>query len=164
MTASMSTYPNRTIAWRDHVIAWAKDVRRATDYLESRPDIDRDRMAFMGLSWGAGMAPIYVAAEPRFKAAVLIVGGFYLQHSLPEVDGFNFAPRVRVPVLQLNGRYDFFNPIDTSQLPMFNLFQSRDGQKRRVVYDTGHNIPRPELIKESLDWLEKSLGECATVV
>jgi dienelactone hydrolase len=154
-----SDYPNRTIAWRDHVIAWAKDVRRATDYLESRPDIDRTRMAFMGSSWGAAMAPIYVAVEPRFKTAVLIVGGFYLQNSLPEVDAFNFAPRMRVPVLLLNGRFDFFYPIDTSQLPMFELFRSPDGQKRRVIYDTGHNIPRQELIKESLDWLDRYLGK-----
>ena len=47
-----SDYPNRTIAFRDHVIAWAKDVRRAVDYLESRSDIDRDRMAFMGSELG----------------------------------------------------------------------------------------------------------------
>ncbi|MGH2400440.1 MAG: SUMF1/EgtB/PvdO family nonheme iron enzyme, partial [bacterium] len=105
-----SDYPNRTIAWRDHVIAWARDARRAVDYLESRPDINRDRIAFMGFSWGAAMAPIYLAVEPRFKVAALIVGGFYLQHSLPEVDAFNFAPRVRIPVLLLNGRFDFFYP------------------------------------------------------
>ena len=154
-----SDYPNRTIAWRDHVMAWAKDVRRAVDYLESRGDIDRDRVAYMGLSWGAAMAPIYVAVEPRFKAAVLIVGGFYVQHSLPEVDAFNFAPRVRVPVLLLNGRFDFFYPVDTSQLPMFELFGSPEGQKRRVVYDTGHNIPRPGLIRESLGWLDTYLGK-----
>ena len=153
-----SDYPNRTIAWRDHVIAWAKDVRRAVDYLESRSDIDRDRVAFMALSWGAAMAPIYVAVEPRFKAAVLILGGFYVQHSLPEVDAFNFAPRVRVPVLLLNGRFDFFYPLDTSQLPMFELFASPEGQKRRVVYDTGHNIPRPDLVRESLGWLDSYLG------
>jgi hypothetical protein len=29
--------------------------------------------------------------------------------------------------------------------------QIRDHQKRRVVFDTGHNIPRPDLIRESLD-------------
>ena len=154
-----SDYPNRTVAWRDHVIAWAQDVRRAVDYLESRPDIDRTRIAFMGQSWGSAMAPIYLAVEPRFKAAVLNLGGFYLQHSLPEVDAFNFAPRVRVPVLLLNGRFDFFYPIDSAQLPMFDLFQPPDGQKRRVVYDTGHNIPRPELIRESLEWLDKHLGK-----
>jgi hypothetical protein len=26
------------------------------------------------------------------------------------------------------------------------------------VYDTGHNIPRPDLIRESLDWLDTYLG------
>jgi eukaryotic-like serine/threonine-protein kinase len=154
-----SDYPNRTIAWRDHVIAWAKDVRRTVDYLETRNDLDRERIAFMGFSWGASMAPIYVAVEPRFKAAILVLGAFYLQDSLPEVDAFNFAPRVRVPVLQLNGRFDFSAPADTSQLPMFELFRPATGQKRRVVYDTGHNIPRPELIKESLDWLDTYLGK-----
>ena len=30
--------------------------------------------------------------------------------------------------------------------------------KRRVVYETGHNIPRPELIKETLGWLDKYFG------
>ena len=40
-----SDYPNLTNAYREHVIAWAKDVRRTVDYLETRPDIDRDRIA-----------------------------------------------------------------------------------------------------------------------
>jgi dipeptidyl aminopeptidase/acylaminoacyl peptidase len=157
----VSDYPNRTVAWRDHVIAWAKDVRRAVDYLESRSDIDRTRLAFMGQSWGSAMAPIYLAVEPRFKAAFLSVGGFYLQHSLPEVDAFNFAPRVRVPLLLLNGRFDFYYPMDSAQLPMFELFRPADGQKRRVVYDTGHNLPRPDMIRESLEWFDKYLGKPA---
>jgi len=149
-----SDYPNATSAFREHVFTWVKDVSRSIDYLEGRPEIAHDRIAYMGLSWGAAMGPIYVALEPRFKACVLIVGGFYLQHSAPEVDAFNFAPRVKVPVLLLNGRFDFFYPMDTSQLPMFQLFGVPDAQKRRVVYDTGHNIPRPELIRETLDgWI-----------
>ena len=28
----------------------------------------------------------------------------------------------------------------------------------RVAYDTGQNIARPDLIRESLDWLDKYLG------
>ena len=156
-----SDYPNRTVAWRDHVIAWAKDVRRAVDYLESRPDIDRTRVAFLGQSWGSAMAPIYLAVEPRFKAAVLNLGGFYLQHSLPEVDaGSNFAPHVRVPRCCCSTAASISSIQSTPRrLPMFNLFQPPNGQKRRVVYDTGHNIPRPELIRESLEWLDKYLGQ-----
>ena len=153
-----SDYPSRTSSYREHTIAWSQDVGRSIDYLETRPEIDKDRIAYMGFSWGAAMAPIYIAVEPRFKTALLILGGFYLQHSAPEVDGLNFAPRVKVPVLLLNGRYDFFFPMDTSQLPMFTLFAAPDSQKRRVIYDTGHNIPRAALIRETLDWLDHYLG------
>jgi formylglycine-generating enzyme required for sulfatase activity/tRNA A-37 threonylcarbamoyl transferase component Bud32/dienelactone hydrolase len=153
-----SDYPSRTNSFRDHVIIWSKEVSRAIDYLEARQDIARDRIAYMGFSWGAAMGPIYVAVEPRFKACLLVLGGFYMQHSPPEVDAFNFAPRVKVPVLLLNGRFDFFFPIDSSQLPMFRLFGVPDAHKRRVMYDTGHNIPRPDLIRETLDWLDRYLG------
>jgi eukaryotic-like serine/threonine-protein kinase len=151
-------YPQTTNSFRDHVIAWSKDVRRTVDYLETRQDVDRNRLAYIGLSWGSAMAPIYLAVEPRFKTAVLIVGGFYMQRSAPEVEAINFAPRVKIPVLMLNGRFDFYLPEDTVQIPMFQLLGAPDADKRRVVYSTGHNIPRPELIRESLEWLDKYLG------
>jgi len=64
-----SDYPNTTSAWRDHVVAWAKDVSRTIDYIESRDDFERARVGFYGYSWGAAMAPVYLAIEPRFKAA-----------------------------------------------------------------------------------------------
>ena len=153
-----SDYPNKTVSFRDHVITWAREVRRTVDYLETRPEIAHDRLAFNGVSWGAAMGPVFLATEPRFKAGVLVAGGFYLQHSLPEVDAFNFAPRVKVPVLLLNGKFDFFYPTESSQLPMFRLFGVPETQKRRRVYDTGHSIPRPELIRETLDWLDRYLG------
>ena len=41
---------------------------------------------------------------------------------------------------------------------MFDLLGVPADQKRRVAYDTGHNIPRPDLIRESLDWLDRYLG------
>ena len=74
------------------------------------------------------------------------------------MDELNFAPRVKVPVLMLNGHFDFFYPPETSQEPMFRLLGTPKEQKRRVVYETGHNIPRNELIKETLDWLDQYLG------
>ena len=59
----------------------------------------------------------------------------------------------------LNGRFDFFLPEDNTQIPMFQLLGAPEADKRRVVYETGHNIPRPDLIRESLDWLDKYLGK-----
>jgi eukaryotic-like serine/threonine-protein kinase len=156
-----SDYPNATNVYRDHVIMWSKDVARTIDYLETRKEISTDRLAYYGASWGAAMGPIFVAVEPRFKAALWQAAGLYLQRPLPEVDAFNFAPRVRVPTLMLDGRFDFFIPSDTSQEPMFRLIGVHESLKRRVLYDTGHNIPRPEMVRETLDWLDKYLGPVA---
>jgi eukaryotic-like serine/threonine-protein kinase len=52
----------------------------------------------------------------------------------------------------LNGQYDFFNPVETSQEPMFQLFGK---DKRHVVFECGQLIPRNEVIKETLDWLDR---------
>lgn len=140
------------------MIAWSKDLGRSIDYLETRPDIDRSKLGYEGYSWGGAMGSIMPAVEERIKVCVLIVPGFNLQKSLPEVDELNFAPRVKVPVLMLNGRFDFGYAVESSQLPMFRLLGTPKEHKRRVVYDTSHNIPRNELIKETLDWLDRYLG------
>ena len=55
----------------------------------------------------------------------------------------------------LNGRFDFFFPVDTSQRPMFETLGTPKAQKRHMLYDTGHGIPRVEMIKETLDWLDR---------
>jgi len=151
-------YPSTTAVWRDHMIMWSKDLGRSIDYLESRPDIDRDRVGYLGYSWGAGVAPLLLAVEPRIKMALLIVGGLYLQPALPEADPVHFARRVRIPVLMLNGRFDFFFPTDSSQEPMFTLLGTPPDRKRRVVYDTSHTIPRTELIRETVEWMDRYLG------
>ena len=154
----ISDYPNMSANWRDHMVMIAKDLGRTIDYLSSRPDIAADRLGYMGSSWGGAMGAWLPAIEPRLKASVLRVGGFYQQRSLPEVDAFNFTPRVKIPTLMLSGRYDFFYPTQASQEPMFALLGAPANDKKRIVYDTGHTIPRNEMIKETLDWFDKYLG------
>jgi hypothetical protein len=104
----VSDYPDQTANWKDHVIMWGKDLRRSIDCLETRDDIDVDRLAFEGVSWGAAMAPIMIAVEPRIKAGIVVVAGLNLQTSLPEVDELHYVTRVRLPMLMVNGTYDFF--------------------------------------------------------
>jgi len=150
--------PTETASFRDHMIAWEKDLSRSMDYLETRPDIRRDSLAYLGLSWGSAVAPVMLSVENRFKVAILVGGGLEFEKSLPEADPFNFASRVRIPVLLLNGRYDHFFPVETSQRPFVTLLGTPEADKRWVVYETGHAPPRKEVIRESLDWLDKYLG------
>ena len=153
-----SDVANMSSAWRDHVIMWTKDVSRALDYAETRPELDHSKVAYYGYSWGAVMGGIVPAVEPRIKVCVLALGGLDFQRSLPEVDTTNFVSRVKQPVLMLNGRYDFFFPVVSNQEPFYRLIGTRKEQKKHLLYDTGHNIPRNELIKETLNWLDQYLG------
>jgi eukaryotic-like serine/threonine-protein kinase len=149
--------PNMTAAYRDHVIMWSKDFGRSVDYLESRSDIAKDRIGYIGLS--TGLAPVFLAIEPRLSLGVVYMGGFYLQPSLLEADAVNFAPHVKTPVLMLNGRFDYFFPTASSQEPLFELFGTPPEHKRRVVYEASHNIPRNEMIQEVVNWMEKYWGQ-----
>jgi serine/threonine protein kinase/formylglycine-generating enzyme required for sulfatase activity/predicted esterase len=153
-----SDVANASNTWRDHVVMWVKDVSRAIDYAQTRPELDRDKIAYYGYSWGAEMGAIVPAVEPRIKACILALGGLDFQRSLPEVDVINFISRVKQPVLMLNGRYDFFFPMQSTQEPFYQMLGSKKDQKKHLLYDTSHNIPRNELIKESTNWLDQYLG------
>ena len=150
--------PSETVRYRDYVRMWVQDLGRTLDYLETRDDIDAGALAFFGQSWGGRMGPLMLGVEPRFRAAVLNVAGLKFQRALPEADPFHYVSRVELPVLMLNGRYDFFFPLETSQRPLFELLGTPDEDKRWVVYDGGHAIPRTEMIAETLAWLDRYLG------
>jgi len=147
-----------TNAERDETIQQLKDLRRSIDYLETRSDVDAARLAYFGVSWGAVLGPIMTAMEPRFKASVLSSGGCPGAKILPEADPMNFAPRVKIPILMLNGRYDFVLPLATCQEPMFKLLGTLPKDKQHVLYDTGHAPPLLPVMKEALNWLDHYLG------
>lgn len=147
--------------YRDHVIAWAKDLGRSIDYLETRSDIDTDRLAYMGISWGAAMAPIMTAVEPRLKASVLQVGGLMMQDVQPMADPFNFLPRVTLPTLMLNGRYDSFFPLESSILPFYENLGTPEADRKIIVTDANHFVGAYDanlVIAETLDWLDRYVG------
>jgi serine/threonine protein kinase/formylglycine-generating enzyme required for sulfatase activity/dienelactone hydrolase len=150
--------PDETARYRDHVIYWEKDLGRTIDYLTTRKDLNLDKLAFYGLSTGAYLGNIFLAVESRIKVAVLLGGGFESAKKMPEVDEINFAPRVKVPTLLVDGRYDYFFPLETSQNVMFRFLGTPEKDKRHAVLDGGHIPPYDQVVKEVLDWLDKYQG------
>jgi dipeptidyl aminopeptidase/acylaminoacyl peptidase len=140
---------------------WWKDLSRSVDYLETRNDIDHDKIGYVGSSWGAWMAPMFLGQDDRYKVAVLRLGGFITYTMLPAFDPFNFASRVTIPVLMLNGKYDYIFPYHTSQLPMFEALGTPSADKRLVLFETDHTVHgyRNMMIREVLDWLDRYLGQ-----
>jgi formylglycine-generating enzyme required for sulfatase activity/dienelactone hydrolase len=145
--------------FRQRVRDWRQELGQLLDYLTSRPEIRGDGLAYSGVSFGASVALPLLAVEPRFKAAVLLLAGLSYRDMLPEVDAVNFVPRIRIPVLMLEGRYDHLFPVELSQQPLLALLGSPSDHKRQVLFDAGHGaLPRGQVIQETLTWLDRYLG------
>ncbi|HSE39312.1 MAG TPA: prolyl oligopeptidase family serine peptidase, partial [Acidobacteriota bacterium] len=150
---------NRTAdEMREWRIQCVKDVSRTLDYLEERNEIDKNRIAYYGYSWGAGMGGVVGAVENRFKTMILLHGGLPLRERQVEIDPINFVPRIRIPVLMINGKYDSNYPVESSQKPMFRLLETPETNKVHLLFETGHTSPRSDVVKIVLDWLDRYLG------
>jgi dienelactone hydrolase len=151
--------------YTEYLVQLVRDVSRSIDYLESRDDIDTDKLAFYGMSWGAMLGAVIPAVEDRFRTSVLLSGGLDVRSQggdvasfRPEADPLNYISRVTVPTLMINGRYDTLLPLEQSIRPMFQLLGTNDEHKELLLFDTDHIPPRNEFIRATLDWLDRYLG------
>jgi dienelactone hydrolase len=146
-----------TYEYTEYFIQVVRDFRRCVDYLQTRRDIDGQKLAYFGFSWGARYGAIIPAVEERLAASVLRVGGLS-GVGRPEVNAINYVGRVRLPTLMLNGRYDLAFPYELTVKPMFDLLGTPPDQKELKLYDADHNLPDEEVVKETLAWLDRYLG------
>jgi serine/threonine protein kinase len=140
---------------------WYKDASRSLDYLATRPDIDSGKLAYLGVSMGSAEGVIATTLmQDRLKTAIFLDGGYFLDTPPAGGDQADFAPRMKKPVLMVNGRYDFTFPLEKAQNPMFVMLGTPAEDKRHVVLETPHDVTeqRPQLIKTVLDWLDHYLG------
>lgn len=136
------------------------DLGRTLDYLEQREDIDASKVGYLGFSAGGVLALPLLALEPRLEAAVLLGGGLPFDDAAPpETEPVNFVPRITLPVLMVNGRYDTLVPVDVAQKPLFDLLRTPAADKRYYALEGGHlSVPRPEVARLALDFLDCYLG------
>ena len=156
-----SFYPPDGMQSRNLYVQRSQDMRRTIDYLQTRGDIDVDRLTYVGLSWGGQMGSVMIATEDRFKAGILLVGGICGCKRHPASDPANFAPHLKIPMLMLNGREDSLFPYEVAQKPLFDLLGTPAEHKRHVLFPGEHNITwehRKPYYKEITDWLDKYLG------
>jgi dienelactone hydrolase/lysophospholipase L1-like esterase len=115
--------------WTYHAVA---DVVLAHSLLRSLPEVDAEKTALTGISWGGYLTCITAGVDSRFKAAVPVYGcGFLHDNSVwsaTDLAGMEqnarrlwvklFDPgqhvgRVNYPILFFNGTNDFAYPLDS---------------------------------------------------
>ncbi len=150
--------------WRETLISDYREIARCLDYLEKRSDFDKEKFAYYGLSAGACLGPKDIALEKRFKAAIFVGGGIWANYYsenryTAETDMINFAPRVKVPVLMQNGRYDCLLPMESGIKGLYSLLGTPEKDKHLLLYETGHSVWLVnEYRKDLLDFLDRYLG------
>lgn len=140
------------------IIESAIDYRRAIDYLETRPEIDMDRIGLIGYSLGGIMTYALTAVEPRIKVAVECVGPSFKptswSASLAPCAPYHLARAIdSTPFLMLRANSDGYCTVEDAQ-ELYELVKSPT--KEIVFYDSGHMLP-PEYVPEAAEWFKKYL-------
>ena len=154
-----------------------KDLQRAVDVLRSRPNVDDDRIAYVGVSWGGATGALFVGIERRLKAAALVVGhpgqvshatgpgGFKNISVLPcarrvawiramaPIEPIRFVGHANVPLLLQNGKFDEFIP----SYEAAELHAAAPQPKTILWYSAGHNLNQQAVIDRH-DWLVQQIG------
>ncbi len=126
--------------------------------MATRDDIDMERLAYIGVSWGAaGPGLIFAAIENRYRSVIFMAGGMYPSNrqKLPEVNPINFVPYIKPPKLLLNGRYDEAFPLETEARPLYKLLRE---PKQFSLVDAGHVPPLEKRVPIINKWLDETLG------
>ena len=145
-------HPERVVEFSiDRCTLEAKDIFRSIDYLETRSDIQKDRVAFLGFSWGAIAGPSVCAVENRIKVAILLGAWLFDREML------GLAYRCSTPTQMVNGRFDEYAE---DQAPLFRALATPADKKRHVVFEADHTLAglQKEVIKVNLEWLDRFLG------
>lgn len=150
------------------------DLRRAIDILSSRPDVDPERLAYYGVSFGGAMGGLLAGVEDRLVAYVLVVGdGGLVEHTAdPGENGRNihfsqnwadlmwpteslhFVGRAAPAALLFqNGIYDTFVPPHDAI-----RYQTAASQPKTILwYDSDHGLPWKHVV-DAARWLQPYLG------
>jgi eukaryotic-like serine/threonine-protein kinase len=102
------------------------------------------------------MGSLFPAWKIVQKLFLRIRPGFFLQKCLPEVDQLRAARKGS----RLDVKWSFRFHLPGTKLSGAYVPSARSTKeyKRHVLYEAGHDIPRNELVKESLKWLHRYLG------
>ena len=172
----------KLMLWQGRVL-WGMmvyDSLRAVDYLVTRPDVDPDRIATLGMSMGSSMAWWLAALDPRVKVCVDIccltdpqalidarglnghnvyyyVPGL-LKHFTTSTINALIAPR---PHLGLEGNLDALTPavgLDRIDAALREVYAQVGAPEAWCMsrYDSGH-VEMPGMREEALAWLARWL-------
>jgi dipeptidyl aminopeptidase/acylaminoacyl peptidase len=163
-----------------------EDIMKSTDHLLARiPNLDKERLAAAGASYGGYMAAWVLGHTDRFKAIIdhagvnnsysqfatdvphgfaMVMGGTPWQNveGLQRNNPMFYASRFKTPTLVIHGELDYRVPYNNG-LELYGVLQAMSVPSRLVVYpDENHWILKPQNAIhwhwEMQSWLARWIG------
>jgi len=153
---------------RDIIAQTVFDLRRAIDFLQTRPEIAHERIGYFGISFGGIIGTIFCGVDERIKVPVIALagGGFHLAFKfkalaeetsiyLSIIDPINFVEKIAPrPLLMLNAEKDEVVPPFATKA----LYRKAGNPKKIVWYPTKHRkVPLDQAFPEGIRWFKKYL-------
>ena len=152
-----SAQPRKTPLFKDAITKIVMDFSRSIDVLEEIELVDKEKLGYHGISWGAALGPILLAIDDRCQAAVLMGGGLVQTETYPIMEQANYCPHVNCPILMINGRHDSGFP-PAAQRAMFKLFP-RESHEHNWKMLEGSHFPNPfDRARYTKQWFDQHLG------
>ncbi len=155
--------------WTRNVISQTVfDLRRAIDFIETRKELDHNRIGYYGISLGGIIGTVFCGVENRIKVPVIALAGgqlnlLYGENALSSeakdfvsiIEPLNFVEQISPrPFLMLNAKNDEIVPPAMSKL----LFYAAKDPKEIIWYDAKHrDAPLDIIYGDGLNWFKKHL-------
>ena len=133
---------------------WMKTLWDAISFIETQPQVDRERIALLGFSLGAYLSLANSAIDHRVKAVVEFFGG------MPKE--MNLFMRRLCPVLILHGEADATVPVEEAYKLQKLLEKKEIPYEMKIYPGAGHGFEDQTIWRDaglrSLQFLQKYLG------
>jgi len=153
---------------RDIISQTVFDLRRAVDFLETRDDLDKDRIGFFGISLGGMIGTVFCSVDNRVAVPVIALAGGNLslmfgvdaitdeaKEYFSIIDPINFIAEINPrPLLMINAENDEVIPPITSRM----LFKEAREPKQIIWYNSKHrDLPVEEAYMSAIRWFDEKL-------
>jgi len=164
---------------REEQIQLIIDLRRAIDLLMARSDVDPERIAYLGVSYGGAMGGLLAGIDHRLKACVLIVGdGGWVTHEsnlaspIMSVDKFFKDYKAWIDAMWPIEPIHYVSHASPTPLLFQNAirdqytnvqdairYQDVASEPKRVIWYDSEHWPLPdEVIIDNVKWLQQFIG------
>lgn len=153
---------------RDIISQTVFDLRRSVDFIQTRDELDHERIGYFGISLGGIIGTIFCGIEERVKVPVIVLAGGNLnlmfgmdafsddtKNYLSVMEPINYVKMISPrPLLMINASNDDVVPPLTSKL----LFKAAKKPKKIIWYPTKHHdLPIDKAYPDGILWFDEHL-------